>query len=578
VSADPVRAYAQAVAKGKPLAGRPVRLACERHLRDLREQETRGLEWRGAEAQRAIAFFGDMLVREDGEPLALMPWQKFIVGSLFGWYNADGSRRYRTAYIETGKGSGKTCFAAGIGLYCLLADGEPAPEVYSAATAADQAAICWKDARRMVEASPDLRALVDVQVGSLTIPADSAVFRPVSSEHRGLDGKRVHCAIVDELHEHPSAIVVDKMRAGTKTRQRALVFEITNSGWDRTSVCWEHHQLSMRVLEGVVQNDGWFAYVCALDPCEEHRQAGKLVDGCDGCDDWRDERVWVKANPGLGTVLPPTYLRELVQDAITMPSKQNIVKRLNFCVWTEQDARWLDMALWERGAGAVEFDARAPCFAGLRTSTTDLSSFVLLSAGEGGGYSLRCRFWLPAGALEDKGRAEETRAQFRAWADAGRVTLTTGTVTDYDAIERDLLAEVEGVNLQALTYDRYGTNSILSHLEALWGTEPDSVPYVIRPLDREIPPACGELERLLIAGLLKHGGHPVLRWMAANVSVRQDGDGNVRPDLGASGDNVTGITALVTALTRAMVRPVHDEQRSGYEDEGLWEVEDHDGA
>jgi phage terminase large subunit-like protein len=232
--------------------------------------------WKPEEALRAIEFFPDILCLADGEhaakPFELGPWQKFIVGSLFGWYMDDGFRRFRTAYVEIGKGNGKSPMAAGIGLYMLVADGEEGAEVYAAAAIKDQAKIQYRDAVNMVDLSEELQEFLvkhgDKEVYNIVNRASRGYFKPISSEKRGLDGKRVHCALVDELHEHPNSTVVDKMRAGTKGRRNGLIFEITNSGFDRTSVCYQHHEYSERVVTGQVESsesDAWFAYVCALD-------------------------------------------------------------------------------------------------------------------------------------------------------------------------------------------------------------------------------------------------------------------------------------------------------------------------
>jgi phage terminase large subunit-like protein len=303
-------------------------------------------------------------VANEIRPFALEPFQRFIVGSLLGWLNPDGTRRFRTAYVEIGKGNGKTPMAAGIGLYGLIADGEASPEVYSAATTREQAQIAWKDAAAMVRRSPELGAVIEDWASSLYFKARNGVFRPVSSEHRGLDGKRVHSAIIDELHEHPTSMVVDKMRAGTKARRNALIFEITNSGSNLESVCWHHHEYSLKVLEGVIDDPSWFAYVCALD------------EG----DDYSDESVWIKANPGLGSILPIQYLREQVREAKGMPTKQNIVKRLNFCIWTQQHQVWIDIDDWNTCNEPIDNDSLAgqPCFVGLDLSTKiDLTALVL---------------------------------------------------------------------------------------------------------------------------------------------------------------------------------------------------------
>jgi phage terminase large subunit-like protein len=545
--ADPVTNYARRVKGGKILAGRPVHLACERHLRDLKRKD---LVWRPGRGLLVIEFFRDMLVLEDGSPFDLLDFQQFIVGSVFGWYSTDGTRRFRTAYVETGKGSGKTPMAAGIGLYGLMADGEPAPEVYSAATDRDQARIVWQDAWRMVQASPELRELVmapergDVQIGSLTIPSKSATFRPVSSEHRALDGKRIHFGLIDELHEHPTAIVVDKIRAGTKRRRNALIFEITNSGWDRTSVCWKHHDYSVKVLEGTIENDSWFAYVCALDEGDE----------------WTDERVWSKANPGMFYGLPPIkYLREQINEAVGMPSKENIVRRLNCCEWTEQADRWLKMDAWQAcPSEAVEILKGRPCMAALDAAATgDINAFVLVfKPGEDGIYPVLARFWIPERTLDakDSGRPEELRLKLLEWARAGWIKTTSGEQTDYDIVEEDIKALLAEVELKRLSYDRWNVTQLITHLVDALGEErvvafPQTMAAMSAPSK--------EMERLISDGKLGHGGNPVLAWMASNVALMYGPNEQVKPDRTRSGDKIDGIVALVMALDGWMRQGEH---------------------
>jgi phage terminase large subunit-like protein len=541
-SADPVLAYAKGVTSGKIVAGPHVRKACERHLRDLKRK---GFEWRLDRAQLAIDFYAEMLVLEDGRPFKLQPWQAFIVGSCFGWYGPTGYRRFRTAYVETGKGSGKTPLAAGIGLYGLVADGEPAPQIYSAATDKDQAKICFKDAVRMVQASPELSELIRVQApltggGSLTIADDNATFRPVSSEHKGLDGLRVHMGLIDELHEHRSATVADKIRAGTKQRRNALIFEITNSGWDRTSVCWAHHELSLKVLEGHEQNDSWFAYVCALDEGDE----------------WTDEACWPKVNPSLGTVLPIEYLREQVRDAQGMPSKENIVKRLNFCVWTEQADRWLEMDTWDGcPSSPLSLDqfAGRQCMAGLDgASTNDLFAFVLLfGPDEEDFYDAVARFWIPKETLnaKDSGRSESDRLKLVEWAQRGFVTVTDGETTNYDVVESDILADLEQVQLRRLSFDRFGVTQLVTHLRDALGE--DKVVDFPQTMAQMSAPS-KELEKILRDGKLRHGGNPVLRWMASNVALLHGPNEQIKPDRRRSGEKIDGVIALIEALDGAM--------------------------
>jgi phage terminase large subunit-like protein len=313
---DPATRYAHDVVSGKVLAGRLVRLACERHLRDLKRKD---IVWDLAKAKRAIGFFADVLRLNggdfEGRPFLLQPWQAFIVGSLFGWYALDGTRRFRVAYVEIGKGNGKSPLAAGIGHYMLEADGEARAEVYAAASKKDQAMILFRDAVAMYDQSPALNTRLTPSGGNpvwqLTNLRTGSFFKPIASDN-AQSGPRPHCGLIDELHEHTDDIVVNMMRAGTKGRRQALIFEITNSGYDRHSVCRQHHDLSERVLEAASEkaadgnNDAWFAYVCGLDLCADCRTNGK-TQGCRQCDDWQDERVWQKANPNLGVSVPLKY-------------------------------------------------------------------------------------------------------------------------------------------------------------------------------------------------------------------------------------------------------------------------------
>lgn len=539
---DPVRDYAAKVKAKRIKAGPLVRLACERHLRDMRERKKTGLTWDLSEALKAIGFFADMLRLEDDAPFKLLDFQRFIIGSVFGWYAADGTRRFRTAYIETGKGSGKTPMAAGVGLYCLIADDEPAPEVYSAATQREQAKIVFSDAKRMVQAQEDLRGLVEQQVGSLTIPAKNAVFRPVSSEHRGLDGLRVHAGLIDELHEHPTGTVVNKIRAGTKRRRNALLFEITNSGWDRTSVCWQHHEYSQRVLEGTTANDSWFAYICALD------------EG----DDWRDPKVWPKANPGMKAGLPTAkYLAEIIGEAKGMPAQENIVRRLNCCEWTEADERWLDIDAWAAcGAEPVRAEELEgeECIAGLdMSSTQDITAFVKVFEREGK-YLVLPRFWIPEQTLDAKGsgRSEQDRLMLRQWADKGLITTTPGNVVDYDLVRAAILEDAERFSVREIAFDRWNSTQLVTQLIDHLGEE--RVIQFSQSMAAMSAPS-KELERVIVDGALHHGGNPVLRWMASNVTIRYGPDGQIKPDRDRSRDKIDGIIALIMALGRLTAQP-----------------------
>ena len=255
---DPVTAYARSVSEGQILTNGLVRLACERHLDDLSTAAGRGLRFDRAAARHAIEFFGFLRHSKGewaGRTFELAPWQAFVVGCLFGWQRADGLRRFRTAYCAVPRKNGKSTLSAGIGLYLLVADGEHGAEIYSAATSRDQARIVFDEAKRMVGSSPALKRRVGILINNLHVAATTSRFMPLSSDASTMDGLNVHGAIIDELHAHRTRHVVDVLETATGARRQPLLFEITTAGYDRHSICFEHHDYSIKVLQGIVRDD-----------------------------------------------------------------------------------------------------------------------------------------------------------------------------------------------------------------------------------------------------------------------------------------------------------------------------------
>lgn len=571
----PVNDYANKVSEGQILANKWVTLAAKRHLSDI---DTRGVKpskelWFDEKsAQDAINFFPTFLLfyegEFDGKPFILSPHQAFIVGSIFGWKNGE-FRRFRTAYIEEAKGDGKSPLAAGIGLYCLVADNEPGAEIYAAATMREQAGILFRDAKAFVEGSPSLRKKLNVGVSSIDYPDKNSFFRPVSSEHRGLDGKRPHVALIDEVHEHPNGMVVDKMRAGTKGRRQALIFEITNAGYDRHSICFQHHEYTEKILLGLIDNDAWFGFMTGLDVCEQCTAEGKTIpqDGCPNCDDWRDEKVWIKATPNLGVTIKKQYLREQVDEAIGMPSKENIVKRLNFCIWTESITKWLPSDKWNAcntPVDPVSLYGRT-CYAGLDlSSNSDLTALVLVfpPIEENGKYEILCRFFLPADNMTE--RVHKDKVPYDVWVRQEYITTTQGNLIDYSFIINQIKQDMTNYQIAELAFDRWGSQKITTDLQDI-GFEIEGKRNLIQFGQgfASMSAPTKEVEKMVIGKEFAHGGNPVLSWMVSNVAIKQDPAGNKKPDKEKSTERIDGAVALIMAVGRTMLKG--EPTKSSYE-------------
>jgi phage terminase large subunit-like protein len=608
---DSPSAYARAVVAGKIVAGPHVRDACRRHLEDLKHGKKRGLAWDIEAANRFIGFCRDVLRLNggqwEGKPFILNAWQCFVAGSIFGWKRADGHRRFSTAFVETGKGSGKSPLAAAIGLYGLTADNEARAEIYAAATKKDQAMILFRDAVTMVDLSPALthviaKSGVGERTWNLAYRTTGSWFRAISSDDKQ-SGPRPHIALLDEIHEHDDNLVVEIMKAGQKGRRQPLLFCITNSGIDRTSVCWEYHDRGTKVASGAVKDDSFFAYICALDAIEAGANRGKQEDPL------RSERCWAKVNPSLEESDLPgmRYLRDQVSAARGMPSKQSIVRRLNFCQWVESSNPAIARHVWEACEDMAFDPARLRgrrCYGGLDlSSTTDLTALALLfePVEDDPYWRLLVRFWIPGDGLADK--EERDKVPYTAWRDAGHINALPGRSIDKLAVARKCAADAEAYALQELGYDRWriedfkrtcddegitlplvpcgqGYQSMTPAVEAFEtalvaaevsaSTDSSQLPVdgeaagsvdspSVEPArtDNQGGAAEHDARRARMSKPLRHDGNPVLTWCAANTVYSTDSAGCRKPDKKRATGRIDGIVAAIMAAGRASLGKAH---------------------
>jgi phage terminase large subunit-like protein len=533
-----VEQYITAAASGEIVTSKLVRQTCERHLKDLQDAHLRGLKFSEARAQHVITFIETFCRHSKGEwagkPFLLDVWQKALISILFGWVHSEtGYRRFRFAYCELARGSGKSTLAAAIGLYGLLADGEPGAEVYAAATKREQARIVWSEADRMVRQSPSLRKRIKTQRNLLTIKGTASKFEPLSSDLKSLDGLNPAVCIVDELHAHPNRSIWDVLVTALGKRRQPLLFAITTAGFDRHSVCWEQHAYSEKVLDGTVQDDSWFAWIAGLDEC----------------DDWQDESLWVKANPGLGTTVQIAELRQQALKARESPSGLNSFLRLRLNIWTESHTAWMPMDRWDACNGPVDFAALQgrECFAGLDLSTTlDISALVLLFPPTEDDllYTVLPFFFIPSENIAD--RVKRDRVPYDVWKRNDLLTLTDGNVIDYDAIRAKVQELGEQFNIREIAFDRWNATQVTTQLAG------DG--YTMVPFGQGFQSMSSPTKRLLelaISGRIAHGGNPVLRWMAGNAVVKTDPAGNIKLDKSKSTEKIDGAVALAMALSRA---------------------------
>lgn len=550
--------YIKSVQSGKQFACKWVKLAVQRHVNDLikaEEDPDYPYYFDPEEAKRAINFKQNMhhTQGEWANPrlhdtrIRLEPWQQFLDWVKYGWRKKEnGCRRFTKAYIEVARKNGKTLDAVLDAIYCFALDSprEEGAEVYFLATKKDQSKKAWDEADLQFKKHKFLRTKVKtyVQNSRIVIPGKNAIMRPIGKDSDTEDSWNPHCVIVDEYHAHKTNKLLNVFESGMGSRQQPLTIIITTAGFYRNYPCYqEEHMLAEQVLQRTIEPvpENYFCIIYTLD--ED--------------DDWTDEKNWIKANPNLGVSVKWDYIRDQVQQAILVPSKQNNVLTKNLNIWTDSFTAWLTHDKWnscnfpvndERLIGKV-------CYGGLDLSANfDITAYVLVfpPENEDSRYQALFRFFIPEENIRD--RENRDRVPYSTWIKQGFVFATPGDVIDYDYIEEKIKEDAEKYNIQELAYDRKFAIEIVNHLSEEGITTP--VPFGQGTLS--MTPAVNDLEKRVYAQELAHGGNPVMNWMVSCTELKQDAQGNrkpIKPDRIKSGMRIDGVVALLMALNRAVM-------------------------
>lgn len=544
--------YIAQVLDGTLTTNKWVKLACQRHQDDLETGADRGLYFDQAEGQRFIAFFEQFLFHSKGkwagQRFTLLPWQQFLISSLFGWKRDDGTRRFRTVFCAVGRKNGKSAICSGLGLACLDFDDEPAAEVYFSATKRDQARICHVEAERMAKASPHLKKRIGIHRNNLHVKATGSKAEPLSSEARSLDGLSPHCAIIDEYHAHKDAEIFHVLKSATGARSQPIIAVVTTAGWNIDGPCHQLQRTCQDVLQGIKEDDSLLPLIYCLD--ED--------------DDWTDQETWIKANPSLGATISLDYLQEQFTQATNYGSTEEAnfkTKHLN--EWVSSAEAWIKDEDWMAcGIEEIDIDPKSlTWYGGLDlASVSDFCALVLVAELPDGRLLARRWYWLPEHALDVRMDRDDAQIYHKMMG-LDYFGVTPGNVTDYSALRQAIsgyhvkdgtVRHDEGCimdryQVHSIAYDRWNSTTLVAQLTGD-GVKMD--PIGMGYASQSAP--LRELERLVLEKSLVHEDDPVLRWMVGNVTIQRDPAGNVKLDKAKSSEKIDGVMALNCAVAQWM--------------------------
>ena len=516
----------------------------------------KGSHYSKEEADFAVAFIENLKHTKGtwyDEPFELIDWQEQIIRDIFGTIKANGYRQFNTAYIEIPKKQGKSELAAAVALLLTCGDGEERAEVYGCAADRKQASIVFDVAADMVRLNPTLSRTVkilDSQKKLVYMPTGSS-YQVLSADVANKHGFNTHGVVFDELHTQPNRKLFDVMTQGSgDARMQPLYFLITTAGDDTNSICYEVHQKAKDILEGR-----------KIDPTFY-----PVIFGADEADDWTDPKTWKKANPSLGITVAIDKVKAACESAQQNPGEENAFRQLRLNQWVKQAVRWMPMEKWDKCAFPVlekALEGRV-CYGGLDlSSTTDITAFVLVfpPMDETDKYVVLPYFWIPEENLPVRVRRDHV--PYDVWERQGFMQTTEGNVVHYGFIEKFIEKLGEKYNIREIAFDRWGAVQMVQNLEGMG--------FTVVPFGqgfKDMSPPTKELMKLTLEERIAHGGHPVLRWMMDNISIRNDPAGNIKPDKERSTEKIDGAVATIMALDRA-IRCGNDSSESVYDHRGL---------
>ncbi|ERM91899.1 terminase [Caldanaerobacter subterraneus subsp. yonseiensis KB-1] len=549
---DRTTEYAKKVLNGEITAGKYVKLACQRHLRDLDRQGTKEFPYvfDVDKANRVFRFAEKLKIAEGMEvkPLKLHDFQAFILGSLFGWIHKDtGYRRFRNSYIQMGRQNGKSILNAIIALYISTFDGYHYGQIYTAATKSDQAKIVLNEIVKFINADNDLKQFYKLKLYESTIEVlpTHSIIKALGRDTKTIDGFRPVLGIIDEYHAHKDNQIYKLLEDGTVNLPQALISVITTAGFNLNSPCKELYDYCINLLEGVFENDRQFVYIAQLDKD----------------DDIWDENNWIKANPLVCATqqgIENIRTKASVAKEIGGEELRNFMtKTLN--MWVEyQNNEYIDLEKWKQCASDMDLeDMRGKeCYVGLDLSSGgDLTSIALEFPIDLDGqrkYFIHSHSFIPARRLEEHIKTD--KAPYDVWLKEGLLTVTEtlgGVKTDYKYIITYLKELIEKYNLKikAIAYDPHNASAFLNDLES-FGVDTVEIVQSAKSLNEATIDFKLEVEA---GNIIYNRKNSLLTWSVANAKLIYNSFGECKIDKNYRNKRIDPIDAIIDAHKLAML-------------------------
>ena len=533
-SEKPYFKYVADVLSGRIVAGGLIRKACARFDCLLDKYDFRSD--RVDNVIRLFSFLRHFKGRHSGRPFLLEPWQAWIVASIYGFYKDDGTRLVNTAYIEVARKNGKTALAAGIGLNALINDNEDGAEVYFAANSRDQVKIsAWPLCSSFSKSFDPKGKYLKVFRDTVKYDRKQSWMKVLAADSTKLDGPNPSTFILDEYHAAKTNSLKAVLESGQGMRENPLELIITTAGFDKSGPCYDLRSTAIDILDGNKEDDSFFIAIYGLDES----------------DDWKNPACWAKANPNLGVTVRDNYLKKEILKAINTPSDEVNVKTKNLNMWCDTSVTWIPDERVRLSLESIHIENffGMDCWVGIDlAAVSDLAAVTFLFRKDGVFHAMT-KYYLPEDALNTK----ENKQLYGEWHRNGYLTLTQGNVIDYDYILNDIMEVDKVCYVNKVGYDAWNsTQFVINATDKGLPMEPvsQSIGNFNRPTK--------ELERVILSDRIKIDSNPINRFCFANVVMKVDYNGNMKPSKASQKNKIDGVISLIMAYGVYLTSPQYE--------------------
>lgn len=592
---DPTTAWASAAVSGKLVVGELVKAAAERHLRDLRDGHLRGLEWRPERAADALEFlpavFSVTAGAMAGKPFYPLSWHTFVVGSLMGWYTIGDRWRFRTAWLETGKGQAKSPLMGALGIYMMGYCAIPRAEIYAIGEDKKTANVLFGDAVAMCRATiPEcedgdtleergeviIRGELD-NAWKIEHPDSQSKFQALANGE-AISGPRPVAVMADEIHEFKSNYSIETWKGAIgKMPGNAMMILGTNTPADSQIVGTSYSQFYQKVAKGEVRDDSAFSFIARVDKADRENI-------------FENEAAWVKALPALGVTYPIENIREMVQSARTLISTASSVKRLYFGIPSGAADFWIDEEAWGAVQGAVDASTMKgkPCYLSLDLSQKNDLTSLTATWDDLPVLRLKCWYWTTRQGLPDRAKADQ--APYEDWVEEKYLTAVPGAVIDKAFVAQQVAEICAEHDVQFLAFDPFGIADFISACEEIgfpvWRYEGPGKPegkglklvahaqgtrVMFEDKQLCMPRSIEKLEDRILHDTIVIDASPVTYMCAANAALVEDGQKNRAFDKKRSRGRIDGIVTIAMGVGAATMNE-KPKKKSVYASRGIIRV------